>query len=181
MSGGMPKVYPDVWVTDRDRQNSAYKSLMDESESAVPWADAVWDDVVTHLGDADNHNRSIAAQLLCNLASHDKSGRIVGDLGALIKVTKDERFVTARHSLKSLWKIGLAGEDQRAAVVKAMAQRYQDSFDEKNGTLIRSDIVETLRQLFDAVGDPAVETTARELIEAEKDPKYQKKYAKFWK
>ncbi|MGK5519144.1 hypothetical protein ACSNN9_07275 [Micromonospora sp. URMC 107] len=178
---GAPAQYADAWGTDRTRQNAAYTALMEATSEPVPWADDVWDDLVGHLGDADNHNRAIAAQLLCNLAARHPSERILRDLDALVAVSRDERFVTARHALRSLWKIGLAGESQRHAVVAALARRYREAADEKNGTLVRSDIVEGLRHLHDAVGDPAVERTARELIDAEADPKYQRKYRGHWR
>jgi len=173
--------FQDVWSADRAKQNAAYATLMAATAAPVPWAGEVWDDLVAHLTDQDNHNRAIAAQLLCNLAAHDDTGRVLGDLAALITVTWDERFVTARHSLRSLWKIGLGGATQRRAVLDALAQRYRDSADEKNGTLVRSDIVESLRHLHDAVGDAAIEALARELIEAESDPGYRRKYARHWK
>ncbi|KUL25716.1 hypothetical protein [Actinoplanes awajinensis] len=172
----------DLWVQDAERRGVAYRALLAESEQPVSWAGEVWDDVVAHLGDHDNHVRSIAAQLLCNLAAHDTSGRILGDdLEALLTVTKDPRFVTARHSLRSLWRIGLAGGVQRRVLLDVITQRYQDSFAEKNGTLVRSDLVETLRTLHDATSDEAVRTTATALIAAEPDEKYRRKYARHWR
>ncbi|MCO8270451.1 hypothetical protein M1L60_07560 [Actinoplanes sp. TRM 88003] len=177
----IPDSYSDLWGADRGRQNAAYESLMATTEQSVPWAGAVWDDVVGHLADRDNHNRAIAGQLLCNLAAHESSDRVLGDLPALIVVTKDPRFVTARHTLRSLWKIGLAGEKQRAGLLETLRVRYRDSFDEKNGTLVRSDLVESLRRLHDAVPDEAVSELAQEFIAAEPEEKYRKKYAKFWR
>jgi hypothetical protein len=171
----------DVWGADRQRQNAAYAALMEATTVSAPWAHDVWDEVVANLTHADNHNRAIAGQLLCNLAAHDPTERILGDLDALVEVTKDERFVTARHTLRSLWKIGLGGDAQRRAVVAALDHRYRECTAEKNGTLIRNDIVEGLRLLHDAVGGPEVERTARTLIELEDDPKYRRKYAKHWK
>jgi hypothetical protein len=182
MDSAPPAGFADLWSTDRHRQNAAYAALMEASATApVPWADAVWDDVVANLKHRDNHNRAIAAQLLCNLAARDPGGRILGDLDALMMVTRDDRFVTARHCLLSLWKIGLGGDVQRAAVVTALDLRFRECAEEKNGTLIRNDIVETLRRLHDVVADPAIEATARELIELEVDPKYRRKYAKHWR
>jgi hypothetical protein len=181
MSSVPPEVLADLWGADRQRQNAAYTSLMETTSVPVPWAHDAWDEVVANLGHTDNHNRSIAAQLLCNLAAHDRTGRILGDLDALLKVTRDERFVTARHSLQSLWKVGLGGDAQRRAVVAALDQRYREGAAEKNATLIRNDIIEGLRRLYDAVGDPEVETTARALIDLETDPKYRRKYARHWK
>ena len=37
----------------------------------VDWADDVWEEVVANLTHKDNHNRAIAAQVLCNLARSD--------------------------------------------------------------------------------------------------------------
>jgi hypothetical protein len=87
----------DLWGADRQRQNAAYASLMEATDVPVDWAHDTWDEVVANLTHADNHNRAIAGQLLCNLAAHDPTDRILGDLDALMKVTKDERFVTAVH------------------------------------------------------------------------------------
>ena len=176
-----PEGFDDLWGTDRGRQNVAFESTMDAVGGPVPWAHEVWDDVVVNLTHRDNHNRAIAAQVLCGLAAHDTTDRILGDLPALVEVTRDERFVTARHALKSLWRVGLAGEAQRRAVVAALDARYRECATEKNGTLIRHDVVESLRELHDAVADPAVEATARELIALEDDLKYRKKYAKHWR
>jgi hypothetical protein len=181
MTSAAPADFADLWGTDRDRQNAAYQSFMDASTVPVPWAHDVWADVVANLAHADNHNRAIAAQLLCNLASRDTTDRVLGDLDALVEVTRDARFVTARHALKSLWRIGLAGDVQRRAVLAVLDARYREAEAEKNGTLIRHDVVESLRSLHDAVADPEVETTARELIALETDLKYRKKYAKHWR
>ncbi|MBB5867116.1 hypothetical protein F4553_000495 [Allocatelliglobosispora scoriae] len=178
----MPAWFADLWSADRARQNAAYESAMTASrDTAVPWAYDVWDEVVGRLRDPDNHSRAIAAQLLCNLAAHDTAGRVVADLDALIEVTRDKRFVTARHSLMALWRIGLAGDGQRRTVVAALDRRYRGSFEEKNGTLIRNDIVESLRKLHDSVADPQIEAAARALIEAEPDQKYRRKYAAHWR
>ena len=172
-------LYADLWVEDAQRRGDAYRALMAATEQPVPWAGEHWDDLVAHLTDADNHVRSIAAQLLCNIAAHRPIAR--SDLDALLTVTKDPRFVTARHSLRSLWRIGLAGPEQRRELLDVVTRRYQDSFGEKNGTLVRSDLVETLRLLHDATGDEAVRSAATGLIAAEPDEKYRKKYAKFWR
>jgi hypothetical protein len=44
-------------------------------------------------------SRAIAAQVLCNLAKSDPKNRMAKDFQALLNVTKDERFVTARRVL----------------------------------------------------------------------------------
>ena len=52
---------------------------------------------------------------------------------------------------------------------------------EKNCTLIRFDIIQSLRKLYDAVKDEEVKAKALELIGTEADIKYRKKFASLWK
>ncbi|TQS46069.1 hypothetical protein [Cryptosporangium phraense] len=164
----------EIWTLTGPARYDAYLALMEPTS----WDPDAWDEVVAHLDDPDHHNRSLAAQWLCNLASQDASGRIETDLDALMAVTRDPRFVTARHALQSLWKIGLGGAGQRRLILERIDGRFRESAGEKNGTLIRSDLVESLRRLFDATADPDVEATARALVECEPDPKYQRKLRK---
>jgi hypothetical protein len=162
---------------DPDQQNYAFQSLLKATDSPVDWAYEVWDDLLRTLADGDNRQRSIAAQVLSNLAKSDSQQRMLKDLSALLKVTKDERFVTARHCLQSLWKVGLAGEPQRKALLKGLAARFNECKVEKNCTLIRYDILVVLRRVFDLVNDEEIRLTAERLMATEKDLKYRKKYA----
>src|SRR4051794_23814371 len=95
----------NIHSTDKDLQNAAYSAVMEATDKPVDWAYEAWDEMVTSLKDKDNHVRAIAAQMLCNLAKSDPDKRIIKDFDKLIAVTKDERFVTARHCMQSLWKI----------------------------------------------------------------------------
>jgi hypothetical protein len=47
--------------------------------------------------------------------------------------------------------------------------------------MIRVDIIEDYRKLYDAEPDESIRQLALELIEMEEDPKYRKKYAAVWK
>jgi hypothetical protein len=162
-------------------QNEAYASLMQATESPVDWAYDAWDELVEMLRHRSNRVRAIASQVLARLARSDPEARIVRDLDALLQVTRDERFVTARHCMQSLWHVGAAGERQRAAVVEGLARRFAECASEKNCTLIRFDIIESLRKIYDASPDEAVMAKALELIDTEADPRYRKKYAGVWK
>jgi hypothetical protein len=147
----------------------------------VDLAYEVWDDLLRTLVDGDNRQRSIAAQVLSNLAKSDSQQRMLKDLPALLKVTKDERFVTARHCLQSMWKIGVAGEAQRKALLKGLAARFKECTAEKNCTLIRYDILVVLRRVFDLVNDEQIGLTVERLMPLEEDLKYRKKYATVWR
>lgn len=166
---------------DRTTQGEAFTALLAATEQSVDWAYGAWDDLVKALSSTDNRLRSIASQLLVNLAKSDPENRILKDFVALIGVTRDEKFVTARHCLLALWKVGLLGEQHRKLVLKGLAARFADCAAEKNCTLIRYDIALTLRKLYDATGDDAIKVRALELIETETDAKYRKKYAAEWK
>jgi hypothetical protein len=173
------------WVnlssTDGATRSAALTALLTATEQPVAWSYAVWDALVARLHHPDNHQRAIAAQLLCRLAASDPEQRILRDLDALIALTRDPRFVTARHTLQALWRIGLAGEPQRRQVVARLAERFHDCTSEKNATLIRADIVAGLRQLDDRVPDEHVRETALALIAHETDPTYRAKYAALWR
>jgi len=96
-------------------------------------------------------------------------------------VTKDERFVTARHCLQSIWTVGASGKKMQKMVVEAFAERFRNCATEKNCTLIRYDIIQGLKNLYDEVKDEKIREKALELIGTEKDLKYRKKYASVWK
>lgn len=156
-------------------------AILDQATKPVPWAYGVWDVLRQGLTDPDNHKRAIASRLLCHLALSDPKKRILKDLDALMAVTRDPRFVTARHTVQALWRIGLAGQKQRHAIVARLVERFADCASEKNATLIRYDIAVGLRSLYDATKDARVKQTALDLIATEPDDKYRKKYAAAWR
>lgn len=168
-------------TTDRAVQTEAYSAMMAATNEKVEWAYDIWDELKQNLTDKDNHLRSIAGQLLSNLAKSDPEHRILRDFPALLEVTKDKKFVTARHVLQSLWRIGIAGSEQKAMLLKGLTTRYQECIEEKNWTLIRYDIIQVLRRLYDQDPDEAVKQLALSLIETEEDVKYRKKYATLWR
>jgi len=171
----------NLWSQDRALQNQAFLAVLAVTDSPVDWAYEVWDTMVKNLSAKDNHDRAIAAQVLCNLAKSDPHDRILKDFNALLEVTRDERFVTARHCMQALWKVGAAGKQQQEVYVDGLERRFNACITEKNCTLIRYDIVQSLRNVYDASQDEKVRAKALELIEAEADTKYRRKYATLWR
>jgi hypothetical protein len=166
---------------DKELQNKAYFYVLNVTEKPVDWAYDVWDEMLAGLTHVDNHVRAIAAQVLCNLAKSDPKDRILNDFKALLEVTKDDRFVTARHCMQALWKVGVAGKKQQKIYMEGLEHRFKECVTEKNCTLIRYDILQSLRNVYDAVKDEKIKEKALELIETEEDLKYRKKYASLWK
>ncbi len=166
---------------DRDLQNKAFFFILHATDKPVGWAYEVWDVMLAGLTHKDNHVRAIAAQVLCNLAKSDPKNRMLKDFNALLAVTKDEGFVTARHCMQALWKVGVAGEKQKKILVQGLAGRFKECIKEKNCTLIRYDIQQSLRNVYDKDNDERIRKKALDLIETEKDLKYRKKYATLWR
>ncbi|PKO12732.1 MAG: hypothetical protein CVU39_22460 [Chloroflexi bacterium HGW-Chloroflexi-10] len=181
MDAELKTKFANLWSDDRELQNKAFYDILNETDQPVDWAYQVWGDALNNLNHKDNHNRAIAAQVICNLAKSDTEGRILKDFDALLLVTKDERFVTARHCLQSIWKIGVVGKQQQIIVVDGLAKRFTECVSEKNYTLIRYDILQSLRNVYDQVKDEEIRKKASELMEMEEDSKYRKKYASLWK
>lgn len=181
MNQTMQTHFANLQASDKELQYEAYNQIMTEINGKVDWAYDVWDQMIEDLSHSDNHRRSRAAQFLSGLAKSDPQNRMLEDFPAIWEVTRDEKFVTARHTLQSIWKIALSGKELRDKVMKSFTDRFINGIDEKNYTLIRFDIIQGLRNLYDETKDQEVKDVALELIEKEVNPKYKKKYAAVWK
>ena len=181
MNAAIRKQLDNIRSKDPHVQNAAFSALLRATDKPVDWAYEVWDDLVQMLSDKDNHVRAIGAQLLCNLARSDPKGRILKDFEKLLQVTRDDRFVTARHTFQAIWKVGLAGERQRRLLLEGLGKRYKECAKEKNCTLIRYDINVSLGNLYDSVKDPQVKGLVLAWNETERDDKYRKKFATVWR
>ncbi len=171
----------DLTSNDKDRQDHAYQALLAMTAERVAWASQVWDELLRLIAEGDNRQRSIAGQLLSNLAQSVPEQRVVEDAERLIAATRDERFVTARHILLSLWKIAVVGDGPRNAIVDGLSRRFKECTAEKNCTLIRYDIQCVFKKIYEFTGDESVRSTAEQLIVLEKDAKYKKKYGTVWR
>lgn len=166
---------------DGELQNKAFTYILDVTDKPVNWAYEVWDEMLEGLTHKDNHVRAISAQVLSNLAKSDPKNRMRKDFDKLLAVTKDDRFVTARHCMQSLWKVGVAGKKQQKIYMDGLEHRFKECITERNCTLIRYDILQSFRNVYDAVKDEKIREKALELIETEEDLKYRKKYTSLWK
>lgn len=171
----------NMYSKDRPLQTEAYYALISATDEPVDWAYEIWDKLMQSLTDKDAHVRSIAAQLLSSLAKSDPENRMQKDFPTLFNMTKDPKYITARHSLQSFWKIGILGQAQQDMLMKSLENRFHECINEKNCTLMRYDIIQSMKNVYDVVKDESIRTKALGLIETEEDLKYRKKYAKIWK
>ena len=181
MEAQVQSYFEDLESPDKDAQYAAFTNLLIIIKKEVEWAYDVWDQFVQDLTHRDNHKRSRVAQFLAHLAISDPEKKMLHDFPALWAVTKDPKFVTARHSLQSIWRVGLAGDEQLELILSHFADRFTHGAEEKNYTLIRYDMIQGLRNLYDEINSEEIKQLALDLIAIEEDPKYQKKYASVWK
>ena len=121
----------NILSEDGEIQFKAYDYLMKETEKPVDWAYEAWDELVEGLTHKDNHVRAIASQLLANLGKSDSKGRMFKDFDKLLNVTKDERFVTARHCMQNIWKVGLGGKKTTEAGCRRIGEKIQGMYQGK--------------------------------------------------
>jgi hypothetical protein len=173
--------FDQIRLSDAELRYAAFQNVLNQTIEPVAWAYEVWDEMLDLLETGDNHQRSIAVQVLANLAKSDPEQRMTADLDKVMTVIKDEKFVTARHALQTMWKIAVANETLSKMVTDRLAERYKNCIYEKNATLIRYDIIQVFRKIYDVLRDETIRQTAVELIEIEEDLKYKKKYNGIWK
>lgn len=177
MEKNILQLFSNLTEYDRNIQYESFEELMKIVKDPVDWTYSVWEQLIKALTYKDEHVRAQSAQFLCALAAKsDPEERVLEDFMKIWAVTYDEKSVTARHSLQSIWRIGLGGQVQRDLVVSHLAKRFHTCVDEKHPTLIRYDIIVSLKNLFDATGDTKLLNIAQDLIEKEQDAKYKKKY-----
>ncbi len=171
-----------IYSEDREAQHRAFLDLLESAEKPVAWAYDAWDELVAGLSSPNNRVRAIAAQLLCSLAwKSDPQIRILEDFPRLMAVTRDPRFVTARHTLQAIWKVGAAGEEQKQILLRALSERFAACIDEKNYMLVRYDIIVALKRLYDEVNDEKIRFLALKLINQEENPRNHRKDLSVWK
>jgi hypothetical protein len=155
--------------------------LRTDLPARVPWANAVGSEFIALPGHRNNHVRSIAGQMLSNLARSADLDTTLRDLPKVVAATRDPMFVTGRHILQAIWKFALDFEVTKNALLTAFTQRLENCIGEKNSSLIRHDIVVGLRLLYNHSANAGAMKTASQLIALEGDAKYRKKCASVWR
>ena len=154
----------------------ALKSVLNLTEKKVPWIYEVWDELVRRLDDPNSYQRSISIMVLCNLAKSDPEKRLSTIVDSILKHTNDEKFITSRQCIQSLWKVAIVNQACRGKILKHLEKRFKECVKEKHYNLIRQDIIQTLGRLSADSGLDGTRELAHRLIGVEQDGKYRKKY-----
>jgi hypothetical protein len=172
--------FQNLYNQNPEKRYIALQKIISLTTQPVDWVYMVWDDLLELTKKGDNHQRSIAVQIMSNLAKSDHNQKMLEDFGFLVAVTKDKNFITAKHSLNCLWKIGIVNEKFKRMVVLDMDKRFQECISERNYYLIRYNITVILRKMYDHLLEENLKLQSLSLIGLERENKFRKKYLSVW-
>jgi hypothetical protein len=162
--------------TDNKIRLNALQTALKLTEDKVDWVYDVWDKLVGKLDHENSYQRSIAIMLLCNLAKSDTENRLDASLGLLLAHTRDKKFITSRQCIQNVWKVAAASTSRREKVLDHLEERFRECVDEKHYNLIRQDVIQSIKSLYDQERDDTLLARAQALTMAEHEEKYRKKY-----
>lgn len=175
------KYINDLFGDDIKRKFDAFRYLMNVTDDIpVEWIYTVWDELFLQLKNNNIHRRSIAAQLICNLAKSDTEGRLLKDIDKLLGSTIEEKLLMTRHSFQTIWKIAIINNELKSKIIAHLTLLFTASITEKNYPLIRYDILLILRKIYNLLKDKFVKDLALMLIQKETDFNNQSKYKSLW-
>jgi hypothetical protein len=70
----------------------------------------------------------------------------------------------------------LTGRDNYDRIVSHLEKRFSECANEKHYNLLRQDIIQSFRNIYDSTGNEKVLNKARGLLLLEKEDKYRKRY-----
>jgi len=176
MNRNIQKHFGELSSTDDKIRMDALQATLKLTESQVDWVYEVWDLLLEKLDHENSYQRSIAVKLLCNLAKSDFENRVAASLDRLLAHTKDDKFITSRQCLQSIWKIAAANKSNREKVLKHLEKRFVECIVEKHYNLLRQDIIQSMMALHKAEKDDGLLARVQSLIAKEQDLKYRKQY-----
>jgi hypothetical protein len=176
MDKNVKETFDNLASTDDATRLNALQAILELTEHIVDWVYEVWDDLFQRLNHPNSYQRTIAILVLCNLAKSDTQHRLGSSLDLLLAHTKDDKFVTSRKCLQNAWKVAAASPQNRDKVIDHLEQRFRECASETHFNLLRQDILQSIRFLYDQEKDEGLLIKARELIQAENEEKYRKEY-----
>jgi hypothetical protein len=176
MNKNTQKHIEDLGSTDDKVRLDALQSLLKVTESKVDWVYEVWDHLLKKLDNENSYQRSIGIMLVCNLAKSDVENRLGTSIDRLLVHTKDDKFITSRQCIQSIWKTATTNKPNREKVLKHLEKRFTECVNEKHYNLLRQDIIQSILSLYKEEKDDALLTKVQALTAKEQDMKYRKQY-----
>jgi len=169
------------WVNDLESSDdktrmSAFQNILRATEEPVTWVYDIWDRLLKKLEDENSYQRSIAVMMLCNLAKSDTEHRLEKALDRLLAHTKDEKFITSRQCIQNIWKAASTSPTAQKRILDHLVIQFRECGDQKHSNLIRQDIIQSIRCLYEDRKDATLLAMAQALIRAETNEKYRRKY-----
>ena len=162
--------------TDDTLRMVALQTILKLTDQKVDWIYEVWDELLNKIKSENSFQRSIGIMVVCNLAKSDTQDRLSDCLDLLLAHTRDEKFITSRQCIQSIWKVAATGGQALDKILDHLEKRYRECTNEKHYNLIRADIIHSIRSIYDAEKDETLLTLARTLMTEEKEARYQRKY-----
>jgi len=165
-----------------DERYSALTELLAITEEKVPWFAEYREGLAAKLADANSYQRSIGAMLLANLAkSEGKKGEFGKLLPALMGLVDDEKFITERQYLQSVWKVALVDPAYEKRIVAQLKSEFAACAAKKHANLLRLDIVAGLAKIMAGTGKAGMRREIEALIATEEGEKERKNTQPPWR
>jgi hypothetical protein len=176
MDENVRECFRNLESSDDGIRMEALQTVLAITDNQVDWVYEVWDNLLAKLDHENSYQRTIAIKVLCNLAKSDVENRLETSLSCILAHTKDEKFITSRQCLQSIWRLALTNKSNQKRVLDHLEMRYKECTAEKHYNLLRQDIIQSIQCLYDVEKDSTLINMAQELIQEETEEKYSKKY-----
>ncbi len=181
MDSQTKELFANIYATHPKIQRESYLTLLTITEEPVAWTYEILDELFETLRHKDAYIRSIAGQLIANLAKSDPDKKLFEKIHLLFEASKDKKSLKSRNILLSLWKVGIVSAEHKEKIIEWFEKQYQACSKDKNRESIRFDIVCGLRKMYDDCREPSIQTKAMELINLEQDQRAKLKYLSVWR
>lgn len=176
MDNELMRRFNELSSKDDNIRMEALHTILHMTDEKVDWVYEVWEDLLQKLVDENSYQRSIAIMVLCNLAKSDGENRMSEVINRLLSHTRDEKFITSRQCLQNVWKVAVVNPALKDKVIVHLEEQYINCTGDKHYNLIRQDIIQSLKFIFDADGDEMLLAKLQKLLQLENDLKNRKKY-----
>lgn len=138
-------------VKDNKIRKEALDRVIELTQVKVEWIYNYWDLLVEKLDSENSYQRTIGMFVLSNLAKSDSENRFEGIIDKYLMMTEDEKFITSRQTLQTMWKVAIAKENCRKRIVEHLSRMFTgDKHLATHANLIRKDIIETMCRIYES-------------------------------